>query len=189
MLHPIDIITRENELTGAISDPEEASNKGFWHRGVHVIVSTNDGFLLVQKRSSHAMKDPGKLDVSAGGFVDSGETPEQAAVREVQEETGLLLDETGLSLLSVTRYNHRWKYGRRRKISRSIIYTYLARVDADKNAVTVPQKDEVEWIGFLPLKSVQWLVRRHFLKRFGYLMPTYSYYRKILRAASQQLKR
>lgn len=49
-----------------------------------------DGKILMLKRNYHPV---GKLDFP-GGFVDAGETVEQAAVREVKEETGLTAEVT-----------------------------------------------------------------------------------------------
>lgn len=52
---------------------------------VIVIPETNDNFLMV-KQWRHGAK---KLSVEfPGGVIDSGETPEEAAIRELQEETG-----------------------------------------------------------------------------------------------------
>ncbi|MDD5110647.1 MAG: NUDIX hydrolase [Patescibacteria group bacterium] len=49
-----------------------------------------DGKILMLKRNYHPV---GKLDFP-GGFVDAGETIEQAAVREAKEETGLTVELT-----------------------------------------------------------------------------------------------
>lgn len=183
MLHPIDIINKNNQLTGEISNPEEANLQGLWHRGAHVLIYTDDRHILVQKRS-HTMKhNPGKLDISVGGFVDSGETPEQAAIREVQEETGLTITSSQLQLVNLTKYNHHWKDGKKQKISRTIIYTYICKLDS-KDIPLTPQENEVEWIGFLPLRSAQWLVHKHSLTSLGRLNGMYGYYSKLMRATA-----
>lgn len=187
MLHPIDIINKNNQLTGEVSDPEQANLKGLWHRGVHVLIYTADGHILVQKRSTTIKRNPGKIDLSAGGFVDSGESPEQAAVREIKEETGLAIAASQLTLVNLTRYNHRWKDGEKRKISRAIIYTYLYKIES-ADIPLVAQRSEVAWIGFLPLRSVQWLVRRHSLASLGKLNGMYGYYTKLMRATTQAMR-
>ena len=189
MLHPIDIVTRDNQPTDQTSDPEDASNRGLWHRGIHIVVYTRDNQLLAQKRSATMIYHPGMLDISVGGFVDSQESPVEAAVRELHEETGIIIHDKDLQLISTTRYNHRWRYGIRRKISRTILYTYICQLPEDASFYSLaPQRDEVAWVGFLSLKSAQWLVRKHFLQRLGYLSPLYSYYRRIIRVTADAIR-
>lgn len=185
MLHPIDIVTKNNTLTGRQSDPEQASNRGLWHRGVHVVITTPSEKILVEKRSHTMVHHADMLDISVGGFVDSGEEPIEAALREVREETGILVGQDQLKLLFVTRQNYRWRFGHRLKKSRVILYTYAVRLDGEPDLI--PQAEEVAWVGFIPLKSAQWLVRRGSLKRLGALTPTYAYYRKILRLTQETL--
>jgi len=186
MLQPIDVITRNNRRTGRTSNPEDASNRGLWHRGAHVIIVTPSGRLLVQKRSEHMVQHPGMLDIGVGGFVDSGETPEMAAVREVFEETGIKTTTDQLIFLGISKFNHRWRYKDRQKISRSFIYSYALRLPSENNDVS-PQHDEVAWVGFLPARSAWWLIHRGSLRRFGKLLPTYAYYRKVVRLTKKQL--
>lgn len=51
--------------------------------GVDVVLRNNEGEFLLHQRSDD--KSWGML----GGWVEKGETPDQAAVREVQEEAGI----------------------------------------------------------------------------------------------------
>lgn len=53
---------------------------------IAAVVVTADGYLLTARRSREPAQ--GTLDLP-GGFVDAGETLEQAVVRELREETGL----------------------------------------------------------------------------------------------------
>lgn len=182
MLSPIDIINKKNRLTGRVSDPEEANQRGYWHRGAHIFVFTPSGRVLAQRRSKTTLQHAGLVELGAAGFVDSGETPEMAAARELKEEVGLTVSPNDLIFLGTTRYNHRWGKLSRLKTSRGIIYNYAIMLPVEENTLTL-EHDEVEWAGFIPAKSAQWLVLRGSLKRLGHMTPMYAYYRKQLRQA------
>lgn len=181
MLHPIDIITPKNIPTGKQSNPEEASNKGLWHRGAHAIILTPSGRMLVQKRTLDAIQYPGRIDIGVGGFVDSGETPEKAIIREVKEETGLSITQDQLVFLGLSRQNRRWHYGTQVKISRAIIYSYVIRLPHEQNHLTL-QQDEVAWAGFIPRRSALWLLHHGSVRKIGTIMPMLVYYKKTLHA-------
>jgi mutator protein MutT len=53
---------------------------------VSAVIVESEGKILMLRKSYDPRK--GKLDF-IGGFMDSGETPEQAAVREAKEEAGV----------------------------------------------------------------------------------------------------
>jgi len=59
------------------------------HRTAHVVVFSTSGQVLLQKRSRHKDIQPGKWDTAVGGHLKPGESFEQAARREMQEELGL----------------------------------------------------------------------------------------------------
>src|SRR5438477_11123677 len=58
--------------------------------GVHVVVNTQEGVLFLMQPDS-TTEDPAALP---GGTVEFGETPEEAAVRLVKEQTGLMVHVT-----------------------------------------------------------------------------------------------
>ena len=70
---------------------------GEYHLIVHVCLMNERGEMLIQQRSDSVAKWPGTWDLTIGGHVLAGETPEQAAERKVQEELGLqiILSEAG----------------------------------------------------------------------------------------------
>ncbi|MBO4632565.1 MAG: NUDIX domain-containing protein [Lentisphaeria bacterium] len=78
------------KIIGRASRSECHGNPALLHRSVRVIVyHPNQRSILLQKRSRNKDIFPGRWDMAVGGHVDSGETPDQAAVREMGEELGL----------------------------------------------------------------------------------------------------
>ncbi|MCI5221743.1 MAG: NUDIX hydrolase YfcD [Candidatus Electrothrix sp. AR4] len=59
------------------------------HRASYILVFNAAGELFVQKRTASKDVYPGYWDVAAGGVVQSGESYEQSAVRELTEELGV----------------------------------------------------------------------------------------------------
>lgn len=74
---------------------------GLQNRSVHVNGYLPDGRLWVARRSQRKKADPGKLDNLAAGAVTAGESPLEAAVRELWEEAGVPAAlATGMVMLS-----------------------------------------------------------------------------------------
>jgi isopentenyl-diphosphate delta-isomerase len=63
--------------------------RGLWHRGVHVLLFTHEGKLLVQQRSKDRPHAPLALDCSVSEHVKAGEDYYSAAIRGLQEEMGV----------------------------------------------------------------------------------------------------
>ena len=61
--------------------------------------------LLWQKRSEKVSRFPGDYDISAGGHINLGETVVQAAVRETQEEIGVIISEEDLKFVTMRPFN------------------------------------------------------------------------------------
>lgn len=149
----IDLVDSRNQPTYANSTINKACNTGLWHRGVTVIIYKPDGALLVQRRSRSILRNPGRYEFGAGGFIDSGESPTEAATREVFEETNIRLKESDLRPVGVFESISRWQQDDINKLSRSFIYCYIAPIDS--NADYTPQESEAESIKFIPIKDVK----------------------------------
>lgn len=98
-----DVYTREGISQNRVVEKHAPSLPGDYYKHVLVIMKTDDspapglgmGKYIMQQRSLKAKYYAGLWDAT-GGAVMAGETEEQAAVREVEEELGITLDETKL---------------------------------------------------------------------------------------------
>ncbi len=70
----------------------EIHAQGLMHRAVHILVFNPEGELFLQKRSMLKDENPGQWDTSCAGHVDSGESYLDCAVRELEEELGVVTD-------------------------------------------------------------------------------------------------
>lgn len=84
----LEVVDENNQVVG-ISSRKEIHEKGLRHRSVHIFIFNTQGELYLQKRSPHKDQYPEHWDTSAAGHTDPGESPIDAAQRELKEELGL----------------------------------------------------------------------------------------------------
>lgn len=83
-----DVVNERDEVVDRATR-REVHARGLWHRAVHVLVFDRAGRLFLQKRSMLKDLSPGLWDSSCSGHLDSGESYDLAAQRELGEELGL----------------------------------------------------------------------------------------------------
>ncbi len=87
-----DIYDVRRRPTGRTMLRGEAVQAGDYHLVVHVVFFNRAGQMLIQQRQSCKRSWPEYWDISVGGCAIQGESSQQAAMREVREELGLLVD-------------------------------------------------------------------------------------------------
>lgn len=87
----VHIYNDKGEVVGSL-ERNEAEDNNHVIANVIVFVFNSQGHVWVQKRPADKKHFPNMWDVSACGGIESHETPLQAATRETNEETGLLVD-------------------------------------------------------------------------------------------------
>ena len=85
----VDVLSEDGKLLGERIPKATAHKEGICHGISTIALINNEGKLLIQKRSSNKSTEPNKWDLSGSGHIDVGEIPEEAAVRELFEETGI----------------------------------------------------------------------------------------------------
>jgi 8-oxo-dGTP pyrophosphatase MutT (NUDIX family) len=82
------IVDKRNTVVGAVPRREMRA-KRLPHRSTYILVFNSRGDLYIQKRTVTKDVFPGYYDTAAGGVVLAGESYEQGAARELEEEMGI----------------------------------------------------------------------------------------------------
>ena len=82
------IVDEQNNVIGAIPRREMRA-KRLLHRSTYILVFNSQGEIYVQKRAMTKDVFPGYFDPATGGVVLAGESYEESAQRELEEEMGI----------------------------------------------------------------------------------------------------
>lgn len=85
----LDIVDSNDNIIGQATR-DDIYGKSLGHRIAHVLIFDDEGRMVLQKRSDKVSFCPGHWSTAVGGHVQSGETYEEAALREYQEELGVV---------------------------------------------------------------------------------------------------
>jgi isopentenyl-diphosphate delta-isomerase type 1 len=88
-----DLVDEKGKVIGKAPRHAVHGNPALLHPTVHLHVFNDRGQLFLQKRSQEKDLFPGYWDTAVGGHVSSGESIEQALVRESKEELGIDIDQ------------------------------------------------------------------------------------------------
>jgi isopentenyldiphosphate isomerase len=95
----------DRTVLGPVARRHVHGNPAIVHRAAHILIlHPENGSLLLQKRSAHKDTQPGKWDTSVGGHVAFGQSYEETALREAEEELGLKLEAGDLRRLYASRF-------------------------------------------------------------------------------------
>ena len=141
-----DLYDEKGNKTGETWERSRAKEipEGRYHIVCDILIRHRDGDFLLTLRDSRKEMYPGCWEASAGGSALAGETPEEGARREMQEETGLKAEK--LELISITR----------KPDSRSMVYAFIAMVDAAKDSVMLQEGETVDcqWMKLSALRKM-----------------------------------
>jgi len=143
MEDPIDIIDEDENIIRTVPK-EEARKNNLLRRGADVLVFNSEGKLLIHKRAAIKKSFPNFWSIRVGGWVDSGETPDQAAIRETNEEIGT--KNIDLKFL----FKYRFKLD---PDDNNLQYLYKTIYDGE----VIPQEEEVseyEWVNVEELGQI-----------------------------------
>ncbi len=99
----VDVLDDDGAVTGQATRAQMRA-QNLWHRCVFVVVVTSLDELVVHKRADWKDVWPSRWDIGFGGVVDAGESVADAAVRELDEESGVRVDPSALTFVAEGRY-------------------------------------------------------------------------------------
>jgi 8-oxo-dGTP pyrophosphatase MutT (NUDIX family) len=131
----LDIVDENDEVVGQ-APRGEATSRGLRHRCVFIEARNAEGRLFVHRRTATKLVFPSHYDMFVGGVVGAGESYDEAALREAEEELGVsgLPRPEPLFKFLYTGGKHTWWS-----------YVYQVRCELPVN----PQVEEVAWHTFL----------------------------------------
>ena len=98
----LNIVNENDEIIGEESR-EKIHQEGLLHREIHVYFVTPNKEIIFQHRAKDKDTYPDLLDATVGGHVEIGDSYEKTAIKETEEETGLIIDVEDLIFLSKTK--------------------------------------------------------------------------------------
>jgi len=120
-----------------------------------IFKKTDNGVeVLLEKRGSTPHKHDWTIP---GGHVEKNESPAKAAVREIKEETNLVIDEDEIVLLKIDKY-------RKKKNKYNCIFVTEYKGSADYKAGS--DAEELEWVNVELLPDLIWDNKKFIEKGF-----------------------
>lgn len=148
-----DIVNEDGSSAGYQAGREDVHKKGLWHKTVHVWVMNSQGNLLLQKRAMTKETFPGCWDISCAGHIDAGETPSRAAIRELEEELGFVVDERELVFLfSVIQ---KFSFGNQPVIDNEIVDVFLLQKDCSTSKINYNREEISDIMEIRPVQLIE----------------------------------
>lgn len=139
----VEIVDEKGKFTGEVIDKDEAHKKNLLHNEVCCFLINDKGQTLLQKRSATKKFSPNKWRPCAG-HVKAYESLEDAMIRELEEEIGVLFKKEELKLLD-------------RKIevmskNSHVTYFYYLKSNLKEDKFII-QKEELSEVKWLPMEE------------------------------------
>lgn len=149
----LEVVDEENNLTGKIEERDVIHEKGLWHREVSIWIMNQNEEVLLQKRSPNKKQGANKWSVCAG-HVDIGEEPIATAVREINEELGIVVEKSELKEMFVEKIVNKLPNSYNNVFS----YKYFLKTNVSIEDYKI-DKNEVSEIKYISLEELEQLMK------------------------------
>jgi 8-oxo-dGTP pyrophosphatase MutT (NUDIX family) len=139
----LDVVDEHDRVVGRLPRGEVYA-RGLRHRCVFVLARDAEDRVFVHRRTATKLVFPSLYDMFVGGVVGAGESYDDAALREAEEELGV----RGLPR-PTPRLKFLYEDGGGRGSWWSAVYEVRCAVPVE------PQAEEVAWHAFLPEREVE----------------------------------
>ena len=145
-----DIVDEYGKPTGETIERGLAHKEGVRHRTAHIWIArevNGKWQVLLQKRAQTKDSFPGRYDPSSAGHIQAGDEPLESAIRELQEELGIVASPEELKYAGT--FNIKYEKEFHNKLFKdneiAFVYVYLGELDIDDIIVQEEELECVEW--------------------------------------------
>ena len=175
----LDIYDAEGNPTGKFDQRSRVHSQGLWHPTVHLWLLNSRNELLFQKRAMDTEFHPGLWDLSAAGHVVHGDTIEQAALREAEEEIGLIIQKSDLTFIK----KFRIEMILNGSYERVFQYTYITRkeFEIEQSKLQEEEVTDLKWEPYSILKDLIAEKNPNYVARYEEYQTVYDFIRDMLK--------
>ena len=144
----VDVVDEDDNVIGTIFRKDEIFGKHIL-RSASIFLINDKNEILLQLRSKNSKHYPLHWDVSGGGHVNSGESYEECAKRELFEETGIRVDN-----LRFLGKHHFVLNGKRKRINSIYISKISSNIKTNTTKVDINEVAQIQWICIPKIKKM-----------------------------------
>ncbi|MFC2110179.1 NUDIX domain-containing protein [Bacteroidota bacterium] len=176
----IELLDQNGQPNGKSCLKSIAHQQGLFHASVHIWFYTKVGEVLLQKRKHTKQTFPSLWDVSVAGHISFGEKELISAIREIEEEIGLVVNPEALTYLGTSQHKNKHS---KNLIDHELHHIYISELKVPFSNLTI-QESEVEEIKLLSINEFQ----NELTLNSSYYVPHGSkYYARIINSILKEL--
>lgn len=146
-----DVLDEFGNKTGRVKERSAVHRDGDWHAAINIFIVNSQNEVLQQRRAADKDSYPNMWDLFCGGHVTTGENYETAAIRELEEELGVVVRPEDLVKIGEFKTSSR---PHPNFINNSIERVYLLRRDWKLRDYRI-QEEEISELRYVPWRKLR----------------------------------